>query len=42
MALLPLPKRRCFAVIGDDGDSGTGDSINDSCDSTTKVNTNNG
>jgi hypothetical protein len=42
MALLPSPKRRCLAVVGDDGDGATGDSIDDSCDSTTNVNTNNG
>ena len=42
MALLPLPKRRCLAAVGDDGDGATGNSIDDRCDGTTNVNTNNG
>jgi hypothetical protein len=42
MALLLLPKRRCLAVVGDDGDGATGDSIDDNCNSTMNVNSNNG
>ena len=38
MALLPLPMRRRLAVVDDDGDGATGDSIDDNCDSVTNVN----
>ncbi len=38
MALLPLPVRRRLAVVNDDGNGATGDSINDNCDSATNVN----
>ena len=33
MALLPLPMRRRLAVVNDDGEGATGDSIDDNCDS---------
>jgi len=42
MALLPLPMRRRLAVVDDDGDGATGDSIDDNCDSATIVNTDSG
>ena len=38
MALLPLLMRRRLAVVDNDGDGATGDSIMDNCDSTTNVN----
>jgi hypothetical protein len=41
MASLPLPMRRCLAVVDNDGDGTTGDSIEDNCDSATKVNNDN-
>jgi hypothetical protein len=33
MASLQLPMRRRLAVVNDDGDGATGDSIDDNCDS---------
>jgi hypothetical protein len=41
MALLPLQMRRRLAIVDDDGDGMTGDSIDDNCDSATNVNTDN-
>ncbi len=38
LASLPLPMRRCLAVVDDDDDGATGDSIEDNCDSATNVN----
>ena len=40
MALLPLPMRRRLAVVNDDGNGATGDSIEDNCDSATNINNN--
>jgi len=42
MVSLPLPKRRRLAVVNDDGNGATGDSIDNNCDSVTNVNTDNG
>ena len=38
MASLPLPMRRRLAVVDNDGDGATGDSIDDNCNSATNVN----
>ncbi len=38
MALLPLPMRRHLAVVDDDGDGATDDSIDNNCDSATNIN----
>ena len=38
MASLPLPMRRRLAVVDDDGNGATGDSIDDNCNSVTNVN----
>jgi len=38
MASLSLPMRRHLAVVDDDGNGATGDSIEDNCDSVTNVN----
>ncbi len=38
MALLPLPVLRCLAVVNDDGDGATGDSIDDNYGSVMNVN----
>jgi hypothetical protein len=35
---LPLPMHRHLAVVDDDGNSATGDSVNDNCDSAKNVN----
>ncbi len=42
MVSLPLPMCRRLAVVDDDGDSATGDSIDDNCDSVTNVVNNDG
>jgi len=44
MASLPLPMQmhRRLAVVNDDGNGATGNSIDDNCDSAMKVNTDNG
>jgi hypothetical protein len=42
MASLSLPMLRCLAVVNDDGNGATGDSIDDNCDSAKNVNTDNG
>jgi len=41
-ASLPLPMRGRLAVVNNDGDGATGDSIDDNCDSATNVITDNG
>jgi hypothetical protein len=38
MASLPLPMHRRLAIVYDDGDGVTGNSINDNCDSATNIN----
>jgi hypothetical protein len=38
MASLPLPVRKRLAIVNDDGNGATGDSINDNCDSASNVN----
>ncbi len=38
VALLPLPMSRRLAVVNDDGEGTTGDSIDDNCDSALNVN----
>jgi hypothetical protein len=38
MASLPLPMRRRLAIVDNDGDGATGNSINDNCDSALNVN----
>ena len=38
MALLPLPMRRRLAVVDDDGNGATGNSIDNNCDSATNIN----
>ena len=42
MASLLLPMHRRLAIVNNDGDGATGNSIDDNCDSATKVNTDNG
>ncbi len=39
---LPMPMHRRLAVVNDDGNGATGNSIDDNCDSAMKVNTDNG
>ena len=38
MVSLPLPMRRRLAVVDNDGDNATGDSINNNCDGASNVN----
>jgi hypothetical protein len=38
MPSLPLPMRRRLAIVVDDGDGTTGNSINNNCDSATNIN----